>query len=119
MSSAEAEYYAMTRGAAYALGAQAHFQDWDIEVAVEVAPRLHSDSSSARSFASRQGLGKQRHVQTRYLWLQDRVRLGHLSLRRILGTENPADMLTKALSGAEISKCLELLGVRRRGADDR
>ena len=115
LSSAEAEYYALTRGGAYALGAQSHFEDWGIVgTTVELVPRLHSDSSSARSFASRKGLGKQRHVQTRYLWLQDRVRVGHLALRRIAGTENASDMLTKALPAAEFLKCCEKLGLHSR-----
>ena len=41
-------------------------------------------------------------MQTHYLWLQDRVQRGHLQIRCIKGTENPADMLTKPLNGWEI-----------------
>ena len=69
----ESDYYALVHGGAHGLGLQAFPNDLGVKVNVEVA----SDSSSAKSFASRQGLGKQRHVQTRYLWLQERVALKH------------------------------------------
>ena len=107
LSSAEAEYYAIVRGACYGLGLQSTLRDWGLEVEVHV----YSDSSSARSFAKRRGLGKQRHVQTHYLWLQDRVQRGHLQIRCIKGTENPADLLTKPLNGREIEQHCAASGV--------
>ena len=79
LSSAEAEYYTMTKGAAYALGFQSLLRDWMLEVDIE----LHSDSSSAVSFAERRGLGKNRHIATRYLWLQERVAMKHLMILKI------------------------------------
>ena len=57
-----------------------------------------SDSSSAISFAKRRGLGKNRHVATRYLWLQERVALKHLKVLKIGTDDNPADIFTKCLS---------------------
>lgn len=107
LSSAEAEYYAAVRGASYALGTQSYMRDLDLDVKV----RLHSDSSAAKQFAKRRGLGKMRHIQTRHLWLQDRVRLKHLQLATVLGTENPADLLTKVLTQSEAEKHLAKLGV--------
>ena len=43
-------------------------------VHLEVLP----DSSGARGMTSRQGLGRARHIQARCLWVQKRVREGHL-----------------------------------------
>jgi hypothetical protein len=106
LSSAESEYYAMVKGACYGLGTQSYLMDWDIKIGLEV----YSDSSSARSFAKRQGLGKMRHIMTRYLWLQERVRLGHLQVICIKGDENPADLFTKSLSRADIMRHCEALG---------
>ena len=106
LSSGEAEYYALVRGACYGLGLQSHMTDIGIDVKVD----LHSDSSAARQFAKRRGLGQMRHVMTRHLWLQDRVRLGHLKVVMVLGTENPADVMTKALTRNEIMKCIAKLG---------
>ena len=37
---------------------------------------LHTDSSAAKSFASRLSLGKMKHVDIKFLWLQESVKLG-------------------------------------------
>eukprot|EP00972_Heterocapsa_arctica_P111415 16404224-Heterocapsa_arctica.AAC.1 len=63
LSSAEAEFYALTKGACCVLGVQAQLTDWDIACDL----LLYSDSSSARSLATRRGLGKMRHIQTWFL----------------------------------------------------
>ena len=98
LSSAEAEYYALVRGSCFGLGMQAYYEDWDIKLRL----RVHSDSSSARSFAKRRGLGKQRHVMTRFLWIQERFRLKYLTIVCIDGKKSPADLMTKALTKNEI-----------------
>ena len=94
LSSAEAEYYALTKGVAYSLGIQSLFKDWGLNLEIEA----FSDSSSAISFAKRRGLGKNRHVATRYLWLQERIALKHLKVLKIGADDNPADIFTKCLS---------------------
>ena len=77
LSSGEAEYYALIRGACTSQGIQAHYQDWMTDVPKQVC----SDSSAARSVARRRGIrGRLRHLQTRHLLLQSRVALGHLKL---------------------------------------
>ena len=108
LSSAEAEYYALCKGACQALGTQAALADLRLECTIE----LYSDSSSARALASRRGLGKIRHVETRFLWLQERIARKHLNLRAVKGTDNVADLLTKALSEAKIRQYCEALGMR-------
>ena len=44
-------------------------------------------------------MGKIRHLATTDLWIQDKVRSRVLELVKVLGTENPADVLTKYLLG--------------------
>ena len=108
LSSGEAEYYALIRGACTSLGIQSHYQDWMIDV-----PKIYSDSSAARSTARRLGIsGRPRHLQTRHLWLQSRVALGHLKLDVVAGERNPADTLTKPLSGRKIREWSEHVGQR-------
>ena len=71
--------------------------DWNLKLQLS----LHTDSSSAKAIASRRGTGKStRHIQTRMLWLQERV----------AATEsNPADMLTKTLGRLKIEEfCAEI-----------
>ena len=59
----ECELFALVRGAAHWLGFQAYKRDLGIDLPLIIK----SDSSCAKAFASRRGLGKQRLVQTRYL----------------------------------------------------
>ena len=94
LSSGEAEYYALIRGACTSLGIQSHYQDWMIDVPIQI----YSDSSAARSVARRRGIGgRLRHLQTRHMWLQSRVALGHLKLDVVASEKNPAGTLTKPL----------------------
>ena len=74
---------------------------------------VESDSSVAKSFASRKGLGKQRHVRTRYLWIQERVAANHLKIRKIPGTMNTSDILTKSTEAKTLEKHMKELGFRK------
>ena len=109
LSTAESEFYALTRGASNAMGTQSHYADIDIKVGIA----LYSDSSAARSAVRRKGLGgKLRHLQTRHLWMQQHLALGHVALHSVAGTNNPADILTKALTCKESRRYCEELGQR-------
>ena len=75
LSSAEAEFYAMIEGVTRAKGL--------LSLAVELGfkglsnvVKLGTDNSAAKSFVSRRGLGKMRHLETRDLWLQKRLMMG-------------------------------------------
>lgn len=68
-------------------------QDWGAERALEI----YSDSRAARGTASRRGLGKLRHVQTRHLWIQERVAENHLRICPIGTKNNLADLCTKPI----------------------
>ena len=102
LSSGEAEYYAALKGAAEALGLQSLAVDlgWQFKV------RLWTDSSSGKAVASRRGLGKIRHMEVKYLWLQETVRRHRLVMKKIPGKENAADILTKPLSKDEMARLL-------------
>ena len=93
-SSGEAEYYALVRAASEALGMQSIMHDlgWHCKI------RLLVDSSAAKSIASRTGLGKLRHLEIKFLWLQECVRRGKVVLSKVRGDINPADVLTKPKS---------------------
>ena len=74
LSSGEAEYYGVVRGAGIGLGQQALGRDAGFELPV----RIWTDSSAAIGTASRQGLGKMRHLQCQTLWVQQRLSLIHI-----------------------------------------
>ena len=106
LSSAESEYYALTKGGCSGLGLQSLFVDWNLKLQLS----LHTDSSSAKAIASRRGTGKStRHIQTRMLWLQELVAVKHLRVVKVASESNPADMLTKALGRSKIEEfCAEI-----------
>ena len=107
LSSGEAEYYAVVKAAAEALGMEALAKDlgWEVKV------RLMVDSTAAKAIASRSGLGKVRHLEVRHLWVQDAVSRGRFVIKKVMGKFNPADVLTKPLSQAFVQKLLEPFGV--------
>lgn len=92
---AETEYYALCYGVNYGLGFPAFLFDIEVPVSLEV----ESDNNSARSFFSKQGLGKQRHVITKYLWMQDAVASQRLIIKRVPTAKNTSDILTKSTNG--------------------
>ena len=58
----------------------------------------------------RQGIGKLKHIDVAYLWVQDQIRSQRVQVRRIRSEENVADLGTKPLSRAVIAKhCLTLV----------
>ena len=106
LSSAEREYYALTKGGCSGLGLQSLFADWNLKLQLS----LHTDSSSAKAIASRRGTGKStRHTQTRMLWLQERVAAKHLRVVKVATESNLEDMLTKTLGRSKVEEfCAEI-----------
>ena len=105
LSSAEAWYYSMVEGTLRAKSLQT--------IEAEIGMRgmdntilLKTDSSAATYFAARRGLGKMRHMEARYLWMQREVLKRTVVVCKVRGDENPADLLTKYLGERDISKCL-------------
>ena len=99
----------MTKGGAYALGTQAYFEGWGVSIEI-VGP--YSDSSAGLGFGARRGLGKMRHIETRYLWLQDIIAQKALGPRKIDTEKKPSDVLTKAQTKAKLVSALEFIGQR-------
>ena len=112
LSSAEAEFYAMVDAATKV--------KWMMIVAEEMGCGakegelvMRTDSSAARSFVGRRGLGRMRHIEVRELWLQEEVLKGRVRVEKVPGEENPADLMTKFLSEREILGRLGRMGMRR------
>ena len=117
VSSGEAEFYAALKGAAEGLGVKSLLADLGHEVTVEVI----TDSTAAKGTASRIGIGKMKHLDVGWLWLQELVRKGRISLRKINGKVNPADLLTKPKSAAEAVRLSAAVGYKliiRKWAND-
>jgi len=107
LSSGEAEFYALIEGASRSLGIQSLMDDMGFDTNII----LKSDSSSGRSISLRKGCGKVRHLQVKYLWIQNEVFDKALKIEQVKGTENPADVGTKYLMGYEMERVLKGFGV--------
>ena len=47
-------------------------------------------------------LGKLRHLDTNYLWIQEKAAKGDLNFKKVVGVDNGADLFTKTLSWSEL-----------------
>jgi len=107
LSSAEAELTGISKGAAQGLGLQTIAADLGITLNLCV----HTDATAAIGICRRRGLGKVRHLATADLWMQDRIRKGDFKLVKVLGADNPADMLTKHVDKPLLMKHCNALGL--------
>ena len=114
-SSAEAELYALFEGAKETIGIQhavAHVYGCQAEELP--IPGLLTDSMAARNVTEMSGLLRRlRHIDIRICFLQDAVYKGVISISFVRGTENCADLMTKALSRAVTLQHMETIGVVR------
>ena len=70
-----------------------------------------TDSMVGKSLAGRFGASrKTKHVQLRFLYMQELVCSGLVRLRKVLGTLNPADVLTKYVGKETLARHLPTLG---------
>ena len=73
---------------------------------------MATDSSGAKSFASRRGSGRIRHIEVKWLWLQQAVAEGRFRMEKVAGVDNPADILTKYKSIADFEQQLSKVNVQ-------
>jgi len=91
LSSGEAEYYGLCKGASTAMGMRSVSADLGIDLSI----RVKTDSTAAKGIASRMGLGKVRHVEVAQLLAQEKVRNGEITVDKVDGKANLADALAK------------------------
>ena len=96
-SSAEAELYAAALGASEVKGIVSLLKD----LGYEKRPVLAIDAKATEHILRRQGIGKLKHIDVAYLWIQDEVRSRRLHVRRVRSEDNIADLGTKPLSKAD------------------
>ena len=94
-SSGEAEYYALVTACSEAIGDQSILADSGIKVKIHIL----MDATAGKAIGSRRGLGKVKHIDTIFLWVQEKVTSGMITLGKIHTSLNFADLLTKAVTG--------------------
>ena len=97
-SSGEAELNAMLKAACEGLGLQYLLR----EIGVERELLLRGDSSASHGFLQRIGSGKVKHLQTRQLWLQEKVYQGEVTVQKVDRKDNWADLLTHHWVAADL-----------------
>ena len=73
---------------------------------------VKTDLTAAIGMCSRTGVGKTRHIQVRWLWIQDAIRDKVVRLRKVRGTDNEADMGIKDLDGPTHQRLLQKLPLK-------
>ena len=102
LSSAEAELHGIAKGSANALGFRSIAKDLGLDFTLLVL----SDAAAAIGIVRRRGLGRIRHLDCTDLWIQEKIRMGDITVEKIPGSENLADALTKTLPRPLLIKML-------------
>jgi len=100
LSIGEAEWYGVNKTSAEGLGVKAGCQDLGDEYHL----RVWTDSSAAIGIGNRLGLGKLKHVETQYLWVQHARKQNRPSLHKEEGKNNCADNDDEAVIMARIAE---------------
>ena len=82
------------------------------DMAKVVKPRVRVDATASKAIASRRGVGRVRHLHTQVLWVQEAVARRELTIVKVTGIENTADMGTKHLAQKEMHECVRRAGCR-------
>ena len=111
LSSAEAELNASVRAGQEGLGV-VHFS---MELGSPHGVEVLGDSSAAYGINMRVGSGRVKHLSIRQLWLQERVSLGHIAVKKIPREVNCADAMTHHWSPKEGRLHFEIMHCYTRG----
>ena len=93
----------MVKATSLGISLQELLRHWNVEVKIKV----WTDSSAALGTASRRGLGKSRRVQTRFLWIQEKLCNREFELLKVSTQSNLADVCTKPMAWDTFSKHMQ------------
>ncbi len=110
-SSCEAELYALGTATAEALHVRHFLSEAGLSKKTPKVTLL-TDSSSAKSLATRMGVGRRtKHIQLRYLFLQELVSSKEILLRKVPTADNLADLFTKYLPDRTLKELRTRVGL--------
>ena len=110
LSSGEAELYAIGQGVSEALFVRSMLLESGLTRKAQIT--VHTDSTAGKSIATRFGAGKRtKHVDLRYLYMQQLVSEGLIQIKKIHTLQNCADVLTKYVGIETLRRLSPLLGV--------
>ena len=110
MSTTEAEYIAMSEAGKEIEWLKGFLEEMGMK---QDGCVLHSDSQSAVQLAKNPMFHyRTKHIKRRYHYTRSLVEDGSLRLVKIVGSKNPADMLTKVVSSEKLGLCRTSIGLR-------
>ena len=110
LSSAEAEYVALTEASKEMIWLQRFMEELGKK---QESSRLYCDSQSAIHLAKNSAFhSKTKHIQLRYHFIRSVLEDRQLKLEKIHTSQNPADMLTKAVTREKLSTCSVSVGIQ-------
>jgi len=113
LSSCEAELLALNVGAAEGK----FIQSLMAEIGLVTSLTVESDAGACLAVVRRLGAGRMRHIDVRQLWLQSEVQAKRVMVRKISTEQNPADVLTKAVTPQKLQQMLPRIGLIEAAGD--
>ena len=108
LSSGEAELVAAVKMSTELIGIEQLMYEWGMDARCVV----YVDSSAALGVVKRKGNGKMRHIRVGMLWIQQKSEDGELTYHKVLGTENPGDLMTKNVGRTTLDKLAAKIGLQ-------
>ena len=68
------------------------------------------DATAGAAIGSRRGLGKVKHIDTIFLWVQEVVSRRRATIGKVHTSKNLSDVLTKPIGGPELMRFLKAMG---------
>ena len=106
LSSGESEFYGIVKGTSCLLGLKSIVAD----LGKICEATLYTDATAGKGIAQRRGAGKVRHLDTQFLWVQQKLGEKRFQLKTVKGTDNTADLQTKYLSAKDVGRLMLALG---------
>ena len=111
LSTTEAEYMAVTEAFKEAIWLHGLVEDLGI---IQKQVEVFCDSQSAICLAKNQVYhGRTKHIDVRFHFIREIIDEGNILLQKIRTADNPADMLTKVVTGIKFQHCLDLINISR------
>jgi len=109
LSTTEAEYVAVTEASKEMIWVQGFLEELGQRCEKGA---LHSDSQSAIFLAKNPAFhSRTKHIELRYHFIRSLLDSGQLTLEKIQGVRNPADMLTKTVTVEKLRLCSTSVGL--------
>jgi hypothetical protein len=110
-SSADGEIRGSSRAAREIVFLKA-LAEMDFKIQLVETPRLYTDSAAALAASKRIGLSsKLLHLEVSQVYVQELVTRGQILMRKVAGTRNPLNVLTKHVNAQQLKEALPALGM--------